>query len=174
MIKKGRAVMPTAMTRPVALTAQQLPDAASTACWLVAAAWEVDAVAQVGQPPESLKPGADFRPEPTHEPELEPEPEPARREASASMEPANRETMASASTAMRAIRLKHRTRRAIISIFDTDIDNDLAQNVKAKACTAFEIAVETVGNVSFRQSLTVRGGNHADNSCAARHCQCVR
>ena len=67
--------------------------------------------------------------------------------------------MASASTAMRAIRLKHRTRRAIISIFDTDIDNDLAQNVKAKACTAFEIAVETVENVSFRQSFTVRGEN---------------
>ena len=33
----------------------------------------------------------------------------------------------------------------------------MAQNVKAKACTAFEIAVETVENVSFRQSLTVRG-----------------
>ena len=65
--------------------------------------------------------------------------------------------MASASTAMRAIWLKHRTRRAIISIFDTDIGDDLAQNVKAKACTAFEIAVETVENVSFRQSFTVRG-----------------
>ena len=66
-------------------------------------------------------------------------------------------TMASASTAMRVIQLKHGTRHANISIFDTDIHDDLAQNVKAKACTAFEIAVETVENVSFRQSFTVRG-----------------
>ena len=83
-------------------------------------------------------------------------------------------TMASASTAMRVIQLKHGTRHANISIFDTDIHDDLAQNVKAKACTAFEIAVETVENVSFRQSFTVRGEPHADNSYAARHCQCVR
>ena len=66
-------------------------------------------------------------------------------------------TMAGASTAMRVIQLKHGTRHANISIFYTDIHDDLAQNVKAKACTAFEIAVETVKKVSFRESLTVRG-----------------
>ena len=67
------------------------------------------------------------------------------------------ETMACASNAMRVIQLRRGDRSEFISIFDTDINNDLAQNVKAKACTAFEIAVETVENVSFRQSLTVRG-----------------
>ena len=64
-------------------------------------------------------------------------------------------TMASASTAMRVIQLKHGTRHANISIFDTDIHDDFAQNVKAKACAAFNVNIATVGNVSFRQSLTV-------------------
>ena len=65
------------------------------------------------------------------------------------------ETMASASNAMRVIQLRHGARSETLLIFETEIDADFAQNVKAKACTAFDVNIETVGNVSFRQSLTV-------------------
>ena len=62
--------------------------------------------------------------------------------------------MASASNTVRVIQLRHGARSETILIFETEIDADL-QNVKAKVCTAFDVNIETVGNVSFRQSLTV-------------------
>lgn len=65
------------------------------------------------------------------------------------------EAMASASNAVRIIQLRHEARSETILIFDTEIDADFAQNVKAKACFAFKVNIETVGNVSFRRSLTV-------------------
>jgi len=62
--------------------------------------------------------------------------------------------MASASNVMRVIQLRHEQSETIL-IFDTEIDADFAQNLKAKPCIAFNVNIETVGNVSFRRSLTV-------------------
>ena len=53
------------------------------------------------------------------------------------------ETMANASNAMRVIQLRHGARSETILIFDIEIDADFAQNVKAKACTTFDVNIET-------------------------------
>ena len=63
--------------------------------------------------------------------------------------------MASASSIARFIKLKDGEVEKTIAIYDGDIQEGNEQNVKKKACAAFEINFETVETVTFIQRLPV-------------------